>query len=332
MGETALIGYGYWGKNVFRNLIKIIGIENTIIVDNNKKKIDELKSQFPSIKVYDNYNEILHNIKIKNAIIATPTHTHYTIAKSFLLFGKNVLVEKPLTTSLKEAYELNKLALKNNVLLMTDYIYLYNPVVHRMKEIINKTNFGKIKYIDSTRINLGIYQNDSNVLWDLACHDISIINYLLDEKPTHIQAIAKKNGVLETEELSYIFLFFQSGMLVHINSSWASPVKMRKMIVGGEKKMMIFDDIDPVNKLTIFNYTESKLYSDKRELTQYRIGSGVSPIIENYEPLHKCIEEFLKCCVTDKTPISNFNDTVDIINYLEKANESLKKNSKIVEL
>jgi predicted dehydrogenase len=333
MQKTALVGLGYWGKNIFRNLINMIGVHNVVIIDKQEHILSDIKSKFPSLEVFNHIDGIISRKDIINVIIATPTHTHYSLAKKMIQARKNILIEKPTTTSLKEALQLHVESKKNNVLIMTDYIFLYHPVVNTIKELIKRGKVGKIKHIDSTRINLGIYQKETNVLWDLACHDISIVNYFIDEKPTHIRAIGRLNMEFLVEDISYIFLYYKSGLLVQINSSWASPVKIRKMIIGAEKSMLIYDDLNPLDKLKVYDYCKSNVKeTTKNELTEYRLGKITSPKIDNTEPLKLVLADFFESSQNKSKPKITYESTIDIIKYLEKAHESIKLNGELVEI
>lgn len=322
--KTCLIGYGYWGKNILRNLVEICGPSNITVVERSAEKCSQLRAVFPEIRTFQNDSDAYKYDSFGAVVIATETRNHYQLAKKALLSGKHVLVEKPMTTSVVEAEELAAIAKAKNLTLMVDHIFLYHPVVRKMKDYFNAGFLGKISYIDSTRINLGIYQNDINVLWDLACHDISIVNYLVNESPNYIQAIGKINLDFGMEDIAYLFLKYPSGLLVHINSSWASPVKIRKMIIGGEKRMIIYDDIEPSNKLTIFEYAQS--FSEdgsKSPLTDYRLGNIIIPKYENKEPLRSLLTEFFDCITTGNIPLSDSKSAIEVIRILEKAQESL---------
>jgi len=332
MNKIGLIGHGYWGKNILRNLINIVGISNILVVDSDPDVCNWLKNNYKELNVDLSLDKALTNELIDKFIIATPTCTHFEIAFKCLNLGKNVLVEKPLTTSYKEAQLLNDLAEEKQVLLMTDYTYVYNPNVEKIKEYINSGYLGTLNYIDFTRINLGKLQKETNVLWDLACHDLSIINYLIKEKPYQIRAIARKNNFMATEELSHIFLEFQSGLLVHINSSWASPIKIRKTIIGGDKRMIIFDDLEPEKKLTIYEYKQCPLIKNNNELTEYRLDNELIPEIQYNEPLHLCILDFVNCVKNKKQPKTNFDKTKDVILLIEKANESISNGGSPVKI
>lgn len=331
--NIGLIGYGYWGKNILRNLTEQ-SLSGTITVcDSNWQRLEMLKSIYFPLHITNNCGDIFKNKEIQAVIIATPTSTHYSLARQALLGGKHVLVEKPLTTSVAEAEELIAIASANNLILMVDHIFLYNPVVRQLKKYITKEFLGSINYIDATRINLGIYQTDTNVLWDLACHDISVINFLTGEKPNSVRAIGRINPTHGIEDVAYLFLYYDSGLMVQINSSWASPVKMRKMIIGGEKRMIIYDDIESTNKLIIYDYESAHgADEDKSKLIDYRLGNITIPKYEISEALKNVVDEFYDCVRTGKTPAADGLNGLEVVNILEKAHESLKANGAIISL
>lgn len=328
-----LIGYGYWGKNLLRNMLDSGYDWSVSVAEKSKAKRDVLKSLFPNMLIYESVEQAIEEKIIDAFVIATETNSHYNIAKKVLLGGKHVLVEKPITTSSQQAEELQSIAKAKNLILMVDHVFLYHPVVKKMKAYFAENFLGKINYIDTTRINLGIYQKDINVLWDLACHDIAIVNYLVDEKPHSLRAIGRINPEHGIEDVAYMFLYYPSGMLVQINSSWASPVKIRKMIIGGKKRMLIYDDIEPTNKLTIYEY-EQNLSEDenKAKLTDYRLGNIIIPKYEPSEALQNVIQEFYQCITTSRQPLSDGINALEVVNILEKAQQSLSLNGSIISL
>jgi predicted dehydrogenase len=331
--NSGLIGYGYWGKNILRNLIEQPLSGTVTVCDNNKSRVESMKSVYFPLNIETSSEAVFKNQEIDAVIIATPTSTHYALTKQALQNKKHVLVEKPLTTSASEVKEVIDLAKENNLVLMVDHIFLYNPVVRQLKKYITPDFLGKINYIDATRINLGIYQTDTNVLWDLACHDISIINFLTDEKPNSVRAIGRINPSHGVEDVAYLFLYYPSGMLVQINSSWASPVKMRKMIIGGEKKMIIYDDIESTNKLIIYDYEQSQtMDANKSKLIDYRLGDITIPKYEISEALKNVIEDFYNCILHSKTPLADGKNALEAVKILERAQESLKSNGAIMPL
>jgi predicted dehydrogenase len=322
--NACLIGYGYWGRNLLRNIVETKQCEKIYLVEKDAEKAAEAKMIYPSLEIGCDINSILQDEKVNVVIIATPTPTHFELAEKCLKQKKHVLVEKPATTSLAEIISLDKLATENGCTFMVDHIYLYHPIIRQLKSYFTNDFLGDVHYIDATRINLGIYQKDTNVIWDLACHDIAIVSYLLDQMPTHVQAIGRKNNLHEIEDLAYVFLYYANNLLVQINSSWASPAKMRKIIIGGEKRMIVYDDLEPTNKLIIYDYEHTK-NSDKNKskLADYRLGNISIPKTELKEALTCVLAEFFDCVKQGKQPLANGQNAIAVIRILEKAQSSL---------
>lgn len=324
--NVALLGYGYWGTNILRNIVQNPAFGDIWLYDTNEAKAEKAKSQYSQIRIAGSYHQVLDDSNIHAVIVATPTPTHYTLCSAALQHGKHVLAEKPLTTSLAEAEELVALARAKSLVLMVDHIFTYNSAVRKLKTYLSQDQIGQLSYIDSTRINLGVYQSHTNVLWDLACHDISIINYLIDERPSAVSAIAKKNKDYDVEDLAYLFLHYDSGLMVHINTSWASPVKMRRMIIGGEKKMIIYDDIEPSNKLTVYEFDNSIAEDeDKKTLVDYRLGNISIPKFEVIESLKTCLEDFAGAILHQTAPLSDGQSALSVISIIEHAILSLQR-------
>lgn len=324
--KVCLIGYGYWGKNLLRNLVELSAGWEVCLAEQNPDKVALARQLYPNVTIYLNAEEAINDKEIAAIVIATETVSHYKLALESLLAGKHVLVEKPLTNSLSDALVLAKVASERDLVLITDHVFLYHPVVRKMKEYFSSGYLGRINYIDATRINLGIYQRDINVMWDLACHDISIVLYLIPEKPIAVRALGRVNPEHGSEDLVYLFLRYSDGLLVQVNASWASPVKMRKIIVGGEKRMLIYDDIEPTEKLKVYEY-EHQVVTDEHKsyLTDYRLGNVLIPKYERTEALKNVILEFYDCIRTQKRPLSDSIISVEVIRILESAQESLKQ-------
>lgn len=326
MINVALIGYGYWGTNILRNIVESPNFGDIYIFDTNPLKSQKAKLQYSQVIISDSYEEILNNSAIQAVILATPTNTHFTLAKAALQHAKHTLAEKPLTTSLTEANELVHLAEEQQRVLMVDHVFIYSSAVRKLKTYFTDGQIGTLNYIDSTRVNLGVYQSHTNVLWDLACHDIAIINYLIDERPFAVSAIAKKNNEYNIEDLAYLFVYYESGLMVHINTSWASPVKIRKMIIGGEKKLIIYDDIEPSNKLTVYDFDHNIAEDeDKKTLVDYRLGNIVIPKFEVVESLRSCLEDFHASIKYGKLPVSSGKSALAVISIIESAIISIRE-------
>ena len=213
--NVGLIGCGYWGNNILRNLTEQPLSGTLTVCDRNKASIEAVKGNYFSLNITSDSDVVFQDENIDAVIIATPTSTHYSLAKKAMLNNKHVLVEKPISTSTEQTEELISIAAANNLVLMVDHIFLYNPVIRQLKKYINQDFLGTINYIDATRINLGIYQNDTNVLWDLACHDLSIINFLIDEKPQSVRAVGRINPTFGVEDLAYLFLYYRNSCTIY---------------------------------------------------------------------------------------------------------------------
>lgn len=323
--ELGLIGYGYWGTNILRNLLDLSGNKPVHVADFRPERLAVLEPFAPKVKTYSSSTQVCAIDSVKAIIIATPTSTHFQIAKEALLSGKHVMVEKPLTDNLAEAKELIAIAKDKGLQLMVDHIYLYNGAVEKLKNLLNSTSFGAFQYIDATRINLGIYQEDVNVILDLATHDLSIILEVIDEAPTHVRTIGKFNPSHGREDLAYLFLKFASGLLVQVKSSWASPVKIRQMIFGGSKQMIIYDDVDPTHKIKVYTYEalNGSLENRTKALIDYRLGDISIPKFSSHEPLTAALKDFIRAIEEGRAPYSSADKATRVIHILEKAMQSL---------
>jgi len=333
--KIAVIGYGYWGPNLVRNFWGNPVCEVTHVVDYDQSRLNIVKRDYPSIITSKDFEKILHDESIDCVAIATPVGTHYELAKKSLTAKKHVLVEKPLTHSYKSSKKLIELAKKFNRVLVVDNTYLYTPAVQKISNLINSNSIGEIQYLDSTRINLGKFQHDVNVLWDLATHDISICLYLLQEFPTSIQAIGKSHTTSGLVDIAYLTLHFNSNMIAHFTSSWISPVKIRHTLIGGSKKMIVFNDLETTEKVKVYDSSyKEKVFSSQpnKFLADYRIGDVYMPKLDLTEGLSNLVTDFVSAIKNKKTPISNNKISLMIVKILEAAEISIKNNGKIVKL
>ncbi len=330
--NVGLIGYGYWGPNLARNVIQNSPFNLLYVCDSDASRLKVVQKNYPFVNTCLDYNEVINDADIDCIVIATNPLSHYKIAKKALLNNKHVLVEKPMTTNIGYAEDLINIAEQKKLTLMVDHTFLYNGVISTMKEIIDGGNLGKLNYIDSTRINLGIFQNDINVLWDLSSHDLSVINYFLKQKVISVAATGKCHFKNNIEDIAYLTLFYESDIIVHIHSSWMSPVKIRKMLIGGNKQMLVFDDIEPTEKLKIYDsgYTLLKETDKEKVLVDYRIGDVYVPKYNTKEPLASMIQDFCNSVEKSTKPLSGYESALFNIKVLCAAEESLKNNGKEV--
>lgn len=332
--NVGILGYGYWGPNLVRNLMQQEGFRVYGVADVREDRLTVAQKNYPGLNVTKEVDDLLLNPEVEAIVIATPVSTHYQLAKKAIENGKHVLCEKPLATKMEEVEDLFNLAAKNGVKLLVDYTFLYTGSVQKIKETLQDGDFGQVHYIDSTRINLGVFQYDTNVLWDLATHDLSIIYHLIDERPYQVQAIGAAHMGNGVENMAYVTLQYRSGLIVHLNCSWASPVKIRQMIVGGDKKMIIYNDIEPSDKLKIYEYGYSVISDEYRRnaLVDYRLGDVRIPKFSLKEALSSLVDDFYNVIVNGKPPIYDPTLSLDVTKTLLRAQESLKQNGKMLKL
>lgn len=326
MIKIGIIGYGYWGPNLLRNFASLEECKVAMVCDSRIERLTSIKKFYPTIETVTNPDDVIYSREIEAVVIATPVSTHFPFAKKVLEANKHVLIEKPMTNSIIEAEELIQLASKKNNVLMVDHTFLYTGAVQKMKELIDDDKIGKIKYFDSTRINLGIIQSDVNVLWDLAPHDISILDYLISDEPYSVQATGVSHIHNEIENIAYLTINFKSDLIAHFNCSWSSPVKIRNILVGGDKKMIAFNDLELTEKLKVYDtaHTVSSDEEKKSVLFDYRIGDVFIPKISTKEALIGMSQDFIDAILRNRKPISNFMSGYNTVRILEASQISIK--------
>jgi len=332
MIKVALIGYGYWGVNLLRNLTSIKQSEVAMVCDSREERLKVINETYPGIDTTTSFEDVINNNQVEAIVIATPTFSHYELAKKALQAGKHVLVEKPLTATTEQAEELIQLATSKRLQLMVDHTFLYSGAVEYMKELVEGGEIGTLKYFDSTRINLGLLQPDVNVLWDLAPHDISILSFLQKEQPISVNATGVSHTGNGIENIAYMTLNYESGFIAHFNCSWTSPVKLRTTLIGGDKKMIVYDDINPTEKVKIYDTGyECKTLEDRTKIyVDYRVGDINIPKVSTHEPLRKMLEDFLSCIKSGNTPVSSWEVGLRTVRILEAAQQSIKQNGKLI--
>lgn len=335
MIRIGIIGCGYWGPNLIRNLDRLPDCEIKLICDTNQKRLDDMKSRYPYTDITCHSDDLFDSQEIDAVFICTPVHTHYHLAKKGLENHKHVFIEKPMAESVIQCEELNKIAKDNNVKLMVGHTFLYNPVVRKIKEIIESNELGDIQYIASRRLNLGLFQKDINVAWDLAPHDISIILYLVDENPISVNCQGKAHEVFGIEDVTNITMDFENGCYATIHNSWLDPNKIREMTIVGKKKMLVYDDIVPHEKIKIFDkrVEEPSYYNTWSEFQfAYHYGDTYAPFIQQEEPLYVECSHFIDCIKNDKEPLTSGENGLEVVRILESASNSLLQNGSQISL
>lgn len=332
--NIAVVGCGYWGPNLIRNLYSIENLQLTVC-DLNKERVAKIKSSYPTIKTSYDIDEILWDNEITAVVISTPAKTHYELAKRCLLKGKNVLVEKPLAFTTKEAEELVGLSKKNGKVLMVGHTFEYNPAVIKLKEYIDTGELGKVYYAYSSRLNLGQIREDVNAMWNLAPHDISILIYLFGSLPKRVRAVGNafiQNGI---EDVVFVTLEFPREIMAHIHVSWLDPSKTRKVTVVGDKKMVVYDDVDNEARLKIYDKGITKSPHNEvfgEYFLKLRSGDIYIPRIDLQEPLKIEVSHFVECVKENKTPKTDGENGLRVIKTLEAAQYSLKNDGVFVDL
>lgn len=334
MIKIGIVGYGYWGINLLRNFMALPNCQVKTVCDARMERLAIAKKNYPGLEITTDYNDLLKDPEITAIVIATPVFLHFELAKKALLANKNVLVEKPLTGSLSEANELVELADKKNLKLAVDHTFLFTGSVQKIKNLIDNNEFGNIQYFDSTRINLGLFQPDVNVIWDLAPHDISILNYLIPEKPMSVVCTGQshtKNGI---ENIAFLTVYYNSDFIAHFNCSWISPVKIRRILIGGDKKMCLYDDVEPTEKLKIYDTGFSEVNEEDKHkmLIDYRIGDIFIPKISQKEALSEMAANFVEAIMFDKTPLVDGKAGLEVVKILEAAQKSINNNGIVVNI
>lgn len=331
--KVGVIGLGYWGPNLVRNFLAQKNVSEVTACDQRKERLDFIKTKSPSVHIVTSADELL-NSDIDAVVIATPVESHYPLARKALEFGKHIWVEKPFTSTSHQAEELLELADKKNLKIFVDHTFIYTGAVRKMKEIVAKGELGKILHFDSVRINLGLFQKDINVIWDLAPHDLSIMNFVLNHlKPIAVSAngIANYNG---KENIAHISLYFEENCFAHFHVNWTSPVKIRRMIVGGDKKMLVFDDMENFEKIKVYDAgVDFKSTASIHEaLVQYRIGDMYSPKVMQTEALELAAKEFIDSIVENREPLTSGKDGLDVVKILEVADLSLQNRGQLFDI
>jgi len=335
MLKVGIIGYGYWGPNIARNFNKCKGAELVSICDLDEKRLNLAKSNFPFIKAYSNPEHLIKSDDIDAVAVVTPVFSHFDLAKRALENDKHVFVEKPFTSNVSQAEELIEMAERKKLMIMVDHTFLFTGAVRKMREIIESGELGLLFFYDSVRVNLGLFQHDINVIWDLAPHDLSIMDYLVDYKPSAISANGTDHFGSGVEDVAYIAVHFgDNGFIAHFHCNWLSPVKIRKTLISGDKKMLVWDDLSSDEKVKIY---DKGVNVKTREgihdlLVSYRSGDMYVPRVDNIEALELELNYFVDCIEKKQKPFNDGMAGLRIVRMLESADKSLKNDGYKIKL
>ena len=334
MIRIGVIGYGYWGPNLVRNFHETDGARVTACCDINTERLAQAKVRYPSLEITARFDDLLSDSTVDAVVIATPVATHYEFARRALEHGKHVLVEKPVAASVAEAESLIEIAAKHRLTLMVNHTFVYTGAVRKMKEIVERGELGDLYYFDSVRINLGLVQRDVNVLWDLAPHDLAILGYLVEEKAMGVGATGACHMGNGIENVAYLTVYFDSGLIAHFHNNWLAPVKIRTMLVGGSRKMILYDDMEASEKVKVYDRGVEVAGPEgvHRALISYRLGDMWAPRLDQTEALRLVAAEFLDCVKSGRRPVTDGSAGLDVVRILEAAEMSIKRRGREVKL
>lgn len=326
---VAVVGCGYWGPNLIRNFAACDTTNLVAAYDEDRQRLQEVLASYPAVDAVENLEALLAREDVDAVAVATPVATHGPIGMAALRAGKHVLLEKPMAASVREAEELVQTAKQAGLTLMVDHTFIYSGPVRKIKEIVDSGELGQIYFVDSVRINLGLFQHDVNVVWDLAPHDLSIMDHLVGRLPKSLSAFGTchADGQSEIEDVAYLNLDFGGGMLASFHVNWLSPVKIRHFVIGGSRKGLVYNDLVPDEKVRVYDrgITVSHDPEAKRGiLVGYRTGDVWAPHVDRSEPLRRMVAHFAECVLEGKRPITDGEAGLRVVRILEAAQRSIK--------
>src|SRR5215475_12141011 len=331
--RVGVIGYGYWGPNIVRNFSALERCDVVAVCDRNAKALHRARKSYPAVHLTTDFSEILRSPEIDAVAVVTPVWTHFELAKAALENGKHVFVEKPFTSNSTQATQLIELADRKNLRIMVDHTFLFSGAVRKMRELVDKGTLGPLYYFDSTRVNLGLFQHDVSVVWDLAPHDMSIMDYVIDEQPEAVVATGG-NHLNDLADMAFITVYFPGKITAHINVNWLSPVKVRTTLVGGRDKMLVWNDLEPDEKIKVYDkgvdITSGQGVYDL--LVSYRSGDVWAPKVDATEALKLELGYFLDSILQNQNPSNDGEAGLRVVRLLEAAEQSLKDRGRIVTL
>ena len=331
--KVAVIGCGYWGPGLVRNFTSILRDGMCAAADPAPGRLEGIKAQYPHLVTTTEPHNLLDRPDIDAVVIATPIQTHYDLAKAAIERGKHVLIEKPMTHSVATSEHLIALRDKVGATLMVDHTFVYTGAVRKMREMVDKGQLGRLYYFDSVRVNLGLFQHDVNVLWDLASHDAAVMDYVLQEGPVAVSAHGAAHFTYDEkpmEDIAYITVRYEDNLIGHIHVNWLAPVKVRKMLLGGSKKMIIYDDAEPTEKIKVYDKGVDIIADDRPEniycaLVTYRMGDMYAPNLDATEALALVCQHFIDCCLDHARPITDGHAGLRVVSLLEAAQLSMER-------
>jgi predicted dehydrogenase len=335
---VAVVGYGYWGPNLVRNFSETRGARLVTVCDLRKERLVTMQERYPAVEITDNFDDVLRDPRVHAIAIATPVSTHFRLALKALMAGKHVFVEKPMAATADEAQRLVDEAARRRLVIAVDHTFVHTGAVRKMRELV-ESGLGEMYYYDSVRVNLGLFQHDVSVIWDLAVHDLSIMDYVLRERPVAVSATGMSHVAGEPENIAYLNLFFESNLIAHIHVNWLAPVKVRRTLVGGSRKMIVYDDLEPSEKIKVYDKGITLNGNPQKNgekvhqmLVGYRTGDMWAPQLDATEALGVELRQFVDCIETNGTPIADGQAGLRVVRILEAATQSMTQRGRVIDL
>jgi len=337
---VGIVGYGYWGPNLLRNFSEVPGCKVVSVSDLQDGRLAKVRARFPSVKTTTSFGDLIADADVDAVIIATPVCTHFDLAMQALRAGKHVLVEKPIATTSDQVQQLLDEADRRRLVLAVDHTFVFTGAVRKMRELVESGGIGDIYYYDSVRVNLGLFQHDVNVLWDLAVHDLSIMDYVLPMRPCAVSATGISHVAGKPEDIAYLTLMFDAPMIAHMHVNWLAPVKVRRTLIGGSRRMIAYDDVEPSEKIKVYdkgitlngthgpNGNGERLYE---LLVSYRAGDVLAPQLDMTEALLREARHFVRCISEREEPLAGARAGLRVVRLLEAATLSMRERSRVVE-
>jgi len=337
MVRVGVIGYGYWGPNLVRNFFETPGAQVVRVSDKRLDRLKQVQARYPTIRVSEGHRELLQDPEVDAVAIATPVCTHFELAMQAIAAGKHVLVEKPMASTAAEATKLIEAAEAAGRTLMVDHTFVYTGAVRKVRQLVDDGSLGDIYYYDSARVNLGLFQHDVNVLWDLAVHDLSIMDYVLPYRPVAVSATGVNHVSGGKENIAFLTLFFDSPVIAHMHVNWLAPVKIRRTLIGASRKMIVYDDMEQSEKIKVYDkgitvnqqVNREKLYEI---MVGYRMGDMTAPQLDISEALRVEASHFVECIEKKQRPITDGEAGLRVVSVLEAASQSMRMRGHPVEL
>lgn len=337
MIKLGVIGYGYWGPNLVRNFVDASGCQLVAVSDLDERRLDLVKTRYPGVLVTTVHQDLFTNPEIDAIAIATPVASHYKLAMQALSAGKHLFIEKPLTNSAEQAEQLVAEADRQNLVLQVDHTFVYTGAVRKIRELVAAQELGDLYYYDSVRINLGLFQHDVDVIWDLAVHDLSIMDYVFQASPIAVSATGMSHVPGKPVNIAFLTVFFEKDVIAHLHVNWLAPLKIRRTLIGGSRKMIVYDDLEPSEKIKVYDKgitlnSTSTAESYYHTMINYRLGDMWAPQLDITEALRTETQEFIHCITHRQRPISDGQAGLRVVRILEAARQSLRENGRPVRL